>query len=227
MSPSSGPAGGPLLVALEGIDGSGTSTQADLLAERLGRVVPKVLVTREPSSGPVGRLIRRLLRGEGGHLDSAYMALLFAADRREHVVREIDTALSAGAWVVADRYVWSSFAYQSLELPLEWVRSLNRYARSPDFVVILDVPVEVAMERLASRAFRDVFEKRELQVRIREQYLELARRDEKALVVDGTMSKEAVLGEILAGLSEYLVASGRGELAERLGAAAGTLSTRK
>jgi dTMP kinase len=139
-------------MVLEGIDGSGTTTQLGLLAEHLRSCGRQVLPTREPSDGPIGRLLRGILLGqhhtEGNTpLDGRAMALLFAADRRDHLTREIEPALAAGSDVVSDRYVLSSLAYQAVETDRSWVEGLADGIRIPDLTVLLDVPIVVAAER--------------------------------------------------------------------------------
>ncbi len=163
-------------IVLEGIDGSGTTTQSELLVSALRQDGIKASRTREPSDGPVGLLIRQVLTGkivlprganESVEMDSrsgwSTMALLFAADRMDHVGREIEPALARGEWVISDRYVGSSLAYQSLTAPgevveaLGWIANLNRFAAKPDLTVVLDVPADAAEARrrfatLAARA---------------------------------------------------------------------------
>jgi dTMP kinase len=142
----------PLFIVLEGIDGSGTTTQLDRLAQHLRERGRPALATREPSEGPVGRLLREALLGQhrdtrGAPIDGRAMALLFAADRRDHLVREIEPALAAGMDVVADRYLLSSLAYQAVEADRLWVQRLAEGVRVPDLTLILDLPTAVAAER--------------------------------------------------------------------------------
>src|ERR1700722_11897047 len=128
---------GGRFVVLEGIDGAGTTTHVARLAERLRTMGVAVRATREPSDGPVGTLVRQVLTGRlvvpGGRAPGwATMALLFAADRMDHVESEIDPFISEGGIVVSDRYDASSLAYQSVSSGMgagqavEWIRSLNR-----------------------------------------------------------------------------------------------------
>ena len=146
------PSPSPLFIVLEGIDGAGTTTQLELLTRHLRRRGRGVLPTREPSGGPVGRLLREILMGQhrddsGAAVDGRVMALLFAADRRDHLAREIQPALASGSDVVSDRYVLSSLAYQAVEADRLWVDSLAEGIRIPDLTLVLDTPVPVAAAR--------------------------------------------------------------------------------
>jgi dTMP kinase len=166
-------------IVLEGIDGAGTTTQTRRLAQRLRHDGCQVVTTCEPSSGPVGNLIRqalerrlRLNADETIGLDWATLALLFAADRTDHVSRCIEPALQSGAYVICDRYDLSSCIYQSLTAPdperaLRWVRELNGQLRRPDITIVLDVNPDVAEIRRAKRGTEpELFERRNLQERL-------------------------------------------------------------
>ncbi|MCC6752305.1 MAG: dTMP kinase [Deltaproteobacteria bacterium] len=159
------------LIALEGLDGAGTTTQARLLVERLVAAGLPAYLTREPTDGPIGRLAREALRGGAGGVSRATLALLFAADRLDHLAREIQPQLEAGIHVVSDRYVYSSLAYQSLDLDPAWVAELNRHAPDADLTVWLDVVPEVAQTRLAQRGGpREIFDPMEQQRRVAASY---------------------------------------------------------
>jgi len=142
-----------LLIALEGIDGSGKSTQARLLAGALERLGREVVLTREPSEGRAGQELRRYLEGPSRHLSPAVELALFVADRREHVAATIRPALSAGKTVITDRYYYSSAAYQgALGLDPEQILALNEaFAPRPHLVFILSLPVSEALRRLAAK----------------------------------------------------------------------------
>ncbi|MBN1961945.1 MAG: dTMP kinase [Deltaproteobacteria bacterium] len=137
------------LIALEGIDGSGTTTQARLLGEYL-KLRRKVVCTVEPSKGPIGILIRQALV-DNKKLSDESLALLFAADRLDHIEREIEPALKEGNIVITDRYLLSSLAYQSSYLPIDWVLSINSRARKPDASILLRVSAETAARRRETR----------------------------------------------------------------------------
>lgn len=152
-------------IVLEGIDGSGTTTQCAMLAERLTDKGLPVHITREPSDGPVGVLIRQILTGRvvvpghhGAHPPSwATMAALFAADRLDHLEAEVIPNLMDGVSIISDRYDYSSVAYQTVSSgggpdAATWVRELNRKARRPDLTLILDVDPEAAASRRGSRS---------------------------------------------------------------------------
>lgn len=147
-------------IVLEGIDGAGTTTQRDRISSWLRGLGHLVHPTAEPSSGPVGKLIRSLLQTASGPFDADAMALLFAADRRDHLVREIEPQLAKGAIVLCDRYVLSSLAYQTATgVSRELVHHANfggraggRAIRMPDLTLFIDVSVKVAAERRAQRA---------------------------------------------------------------------------
>lgn len=140
-----------LLLALEGVDGSGKTTQAHLLAEALKRRGVPVVLTREPSSGPAGQRLRHYLAGPARHLSPAAELALFVADRREHVAQVIKPALAAGRLVITDRYYYSSVAYQGA-LGLDPARILaanETFAPRPHLVFILTLPPALAVARLS------------------------------------------------------------------------------
>lgn len=171
-----------MLIAIEGIDGSGTSTHARLLVRWLRRRGMRAALTKEPTRGPVGRIIRRLLK-QPSH-DPPLLALLFAADRRLHVL-SIQKQLSSGYVVVSCRYLLSSFAYQVADgLPSRWVEEINRFAPLPDLTIILDVPPEVAAARKPGFG-EEVFEQTAFLRKVRETYLRLAQDPRfNAVVID-------------------------------------------
>jgi len=140
-------------IVLEGLDGAGTTTQSRLLGERLRRLGRRAHVTAEPSGGPVGALLRQVLQqringGAGEGFDPEALALLFAADRLDHLSAEVLPRLAAGEDVVSDRYTLSSLAYQSLTTGDGcWVETINARARAPDLTIFLRVRAGLALGR--------------------------------------------------------------------------------
>jgi len=138
-----------VLIALEGIDGTGKTTQAMGLATTLARVGRRVLFTREPTTGSAGLRLREYLAGKRRHLSASEELALFQADRREHVEQTIRPALRRGWVVVTDRYYYSSAAYQgALGLnPGEILAESEAFAPRPDLVVIFTLPLQLALAR--------------------------------------------------------------------------------
>jgi dTMP kinase len=158
-------------IALEGLDGSGTTTQAVRLAALLERAGLTVLRTQQPSRRSIGTAIRQHLHAVDHPLDPHALALLFAADRLDHVAGEIEPALARGEVVICDRYVLSSWAYQGLDCDPAWVRSINARAPWPDLTVVLALPAETACARVAARAGkREIFDALATQRRVAAAY---------------------------------------------------------
>lgn len=200
-------ASGGRFVVLEGLDGAGTTTQVARLAERLRAKGRDVHTTREPSDGPVGKLLRRALAGElalpdGGPPAASTMALLFAADRTDHLAREVEPAIAAGKTVLSDRYLLSSLAYQGEGDQLAWVQTLNARARHPDLTILLDVDPEVAARRRHADARpEELYDKIETQRRVAVAYRALADRPSVAGPVervDGALPLDDVTTQALA-----------------------------
>jgi len=191
-------------IVLEGIDGAGTTTQSELLYRALVEKGYPAELTAEPSQGPVGRLIRSYLRGElkfsERYLGAHSLALLFAGDRLEHLANQVQPWLEQGKIVISDRYLLSSLAYQSIDCELDWVITLNREAPPPDLAILLDLPTEVALKRISQRSlWPELFEKIEVQEKVRENYLRLAREfysDLKIMVLNANRSVDEVFTEL-------------------------------
>jgi dTMP kinase len=143
-----------VFIAMEGLDGSGGTTQTALLADWFkARGQAEVLITGEPSSEPVGRFIRDTLNPQhpSSVIGDSVLPYLFAADRRDHLDRCIIPALQRGAAVITDRYYHSSLAYQSLSVGLPMVASLNECFRAPDITLFLDLDPETSLARIEAR----------------------------------------------------------------------------
>ena len=193
-------------MVIEGIDGAGTTTQVARLADRLRKASRKVRTTREPSDGPVGTLVRQILTGRmvtpnGKAPGWPAMALLFAADRMDHVESEIEPWINDGGIMLSDRYDASSLAYQSVssgrggDVAVEWIRSLNRHALRPDLTVVLDCPAELAASRREERGeAAQLYEQNEFQQALAAFYRDLARHmpDDRVILVDAAGTIEDV-----------------------------------
>ena len=174
-------------IVIEGIDGSGTTTQCAILAERLIQKGLPSRTTREPSDGPIGVVIRQILTGrvvvpgrDGARPPGwATMATLFASDRLDHLEADVIPSLTDGVTVICDRYDYSSVAYQTVsggggDDVSTWVRELNRHARRPDLTLVLDVDPEVAASRRGTRSGRpELYEVDELQVELAQFYAKI------------------------------------------------------
>ena len=199
--------GGGGLIAFEGIDGCGKTTQARLLAERLG-----VLLTFEPGATGLGSALRaQLLEPHRSPVDERAEALLMAADRAQHVAEVIRPALEGGRWVVTDRFSASTLAYQGYGrgLALDDLTTLIEWAArglAPDLTVLVEVPVSEASARRTGSA-QDRFEVQgaEFQQRVADGYRQLV--EEAAtpwLVVDGTRSVDEVAADVWLGVRPFV-----------------------
>jgi dTMP kinase len=202
-----------LLIVLEGVDGAGTTTHTRLLANALGERGLPVRSTREPSDGPIGVQIRQFLTGrlvvpglQGPRPPSwTTMALLFAADRLDHVESTILPNLNDGVTVLSDRYYHSSVAYQSITggggpETIGWVKALNQHARRPDLTIVLDIPPEVSERRRAERNIgREIFDDGGLQRELGDFYREIDQHfpDEKIVHVDSNRPEGEVAADVM------------------------------
>ncbi|MEV7074874.1 dTMP kinase [Streptomyces sp. NPDC093990] len=197
--PETVPAASGFFIALEGGDGAGKSTQAEALAEWIRAKGHEVVVTREPGATPVGKRLRSILLDvSSAGLSHRAEALLYAADRAEHVDTVVRPALERGAVVISDRYIDSSVAYQGAgrDLSPTEVARINRWATDglvPHLTVLLDVSPEIARERFTEAPDRLESEPAEFHARVRSGFLTLAAADPgRYLVVDAGQEPEAV-----------------------------------
>lgn len=201
-----------LFFALEGIDGSGKSTQLQLLAGRLEAAGIPCLTTREPTDGPIGQLLRQVLTRQLS-CDSRVVAPLFAADRLDHILNAgtgVLQALERGITVLSDRYYFSSYAYQGVDLPLEQVVEINRPCTDllrPAATLFLDVDPDLALERIArNRAGTELFETKDRLARAREQFFRAFDRErerEKVIIIPGGQSVEQVAEALWAAVRPF------------------------
>lgn len=194
-----------LFISFEGIDGCGKSTQVKLLAERLAAAGHNVHVTVEPTEGFIGSLIRKIFRHEMT-ADHRTIAGLFVADRLDHLLNENDgliRMMKEGYTIIADRYLFSSYAYQGAHMPIDWVIAANSQAAGllrPDLNVFIDIPPEVGMRRIsASRGAPELYETLANLAAVRAKYFEAFKKlsaEEKIFVTNGDRPAEEIAGEI-------------------------------
>ncbi len=204
----------PRFVAVEGPDGSGTSTQTRLLAEALRHRGIGCHVSLEPTGGPVGQLIKRILRGEepgciGFRETERLLAHLFAADRQYHLYHRdegLAKLTSEGNVVLSTRYFFSSYAYNArTEEQFELIDRLNRDFPLPEAVVYLSCPVEELLRRLNSRPHLELYEKREELSRVMEAYDRILEPIAGRVVrADSSLPRGEVHEQVLAGVLKLL-----------------------
>ncbi len=194
------------LIVLEGLDGAGTTTQARRLVEHLNTRGTSAHLTREPSDGPIGTLIRQMLTGHhaitGQAIAQSTFGLLFAADRLDHLQREVEPQLANGATVVSDRWYHSSLAYQGTGADRDWITTLNARARRPELTIFLQVRPEVAAaRRVAAGRVQELFEDLRMQEEVAAGYKatisELAAQGERIEVIDGELPADDVFAAIV------------------------------
>lgn len=173
---------------LEGLDGSGISTQASLLEAHLRKKGFKTFLTKEPTNGPIGGMIKQVM-GKNHSTSFKSLQLLFCADRAKHLEDEIEPALAKGKIVICDRYLFSTLAYGfGAGVDFHWLFNVNRVFRMPDLALFIDIAPDVSMSIIESgKEKRMLFEKREAVAKVRRAYLNLAKRF-KFKIVNGDQS---------------------------------------
>ena len=188
-------------ICIEGLDGCGKTTQAKLLAKKL-RKSHNTLYTAEPSRGKIGTFIRKCCLYGEKRLSTVVEALLFAADRIEHVENEVLPALKQGRLVISDRYLYSSLAYQGAAgLSLDWIEKVNEHALKPDLAIFIDVELKTVMNRLKSK--KSVMENIETLQKVRDVYLKFVAKGE-LVRLDGNRAKDEVSEALSAIVLKFL-----------------------
>lgn len=193
------------LIAFEGLDGSGKSTQIQMFAEKLGKEGIPYYTTKEPTDSPIGSLIHQIMTGRMKTHNKA-IAALFVADRLDHLLNEVDgiaQKVAEGKTVITDRYYFSSYAYHSVDMPMDWVISANGQSQAilkPAVTVFLDISPDVAVERIARNRFhQELFEKKSRLIKVRENYLEAFQKlkeVEQVILVDGNRPAAVIADDI-------------------------------
>lgn len=188
-----------ILIAIEGIDGAGKTTQKGLLCDAFAKTCESVVCSKEPTDGQWGRKIRESAASERMSVGDELHA--FEMDRREHVSNVIQPALDAGKIVVLDRYFYSNVAYQgsSGANPSEILENMKAFAPVPDIVILIDVPVELGLVRISTgrNEIPNAFEKPEFLSRCKAVFDQLLEDEGNFVRIDGTQGVERVHNEIL------------------------------
>lgn len=192
-------------IAFEGIDGSGKSTQVALLAERLKQEGISCYQTMEPTDSLIGSLIHQIMIGRV-EADNRVIAGLFVADRLDHLLNKVDGIVSkidAGTTVITDRYCFSSYAYQAVDMPMEWVIKANEQSCEilrPTVTIFIDISPDIAMERITkNRSHQELFEKKSRLEQVRANYMQafrLMEEEENVVIIDGNQSPEKIAEEV-------------------------------
>jgi len=190
-----------IFICIEGLDGCGKTTQAKLLAKKL-RKSHNAFYTAEPSRGEIGTFIRKCCLYGEKRLSTVVEALLFAADRVEHVESEVLPALYEGRLVISDRYVYSSLAYQGAAgLSLDWIEKVNEHALKPDLAIFIDAELKTVMNRLKSK--KSVMENMETLKKVRDVYMKFVAKGE-LVRLDGNRAKYEVSEALSAIVLKFL-----------------------
>jgi dTMP kinase len=189
-------------IVFEGIDGSGTSTQAELLKNYLLDQSVSAVLTTEPSNGPIGNMIRegfkkRIIFVEDEKLFDEQMAYLFAADRHDHLYNKIDGVLALNRksiTTICTRYFFSSLVYHvSNDEEYQFVKKLNEKFPLPDLTIYIDNPIEISLQRISLRAHRDTYENKEKLLKVKKNYERVfSEYNQNLLIIDGNDSIENI-----------------------------------
>lgn len=202
-----------LFIVFEGIDGAGKSTQAKLLASALESEGKKVYMTAEPTELPSGKALREVLGGKVKKTPCE-IALMFAEDRVAHNTDSelgIEKMLSEGAYIICDRYYYSSLAYQGSEVDYDWVKALNTRCpdiRHPDLCIFLDLSPTESMKRISiGRDSTEIYENEETLSTVRNTFmkvLEDMKKEDKIAIIDASGDIESIASAILSAVKSIL-----------------------
>lgn len=200
-------------IVFEGIDGSGKSTQIQFLLNKLKENSIPCYPTMEPNDSPIGSMIHQIMIGRY-KADNRVIAGLFVADRLDHLLNEVNGILpkiEAGTTVISDRYYFSSYAYHGVDMDMDWVIEANRQSQEllkPSVTVFLDLDPDNAMERIAKNRYqKELYEKRERLVKVREKYLEAFEKlkdEETYVIIDANRSPEEIAADVWEAVKTYV-----------------------
>ena len=199
-------------IVFEGIDGSGKSTQIELLTQKLKEHQITSYKTKEPTDSPIGSIIHQIMTGRI-FTDNKVIAALFVADRLDHLLNNVDgicEKINAGTTVISDRYYFSSYAYHSVDMDMDWVIQANSVCADllrPTCTVFIDVDPEEAMRRISNgRSKSELFETKERLTLVREKYLEAISKQkdvENVIIINGNNESQQIADEIWQKLKCY------------------------
>ena len=203
-------------ITFEGVEGSGKSTQINLLADKLRETGKEVVLTREPGGTNLGQKIRKLLLDPDNiDMDNRAEILLYAADRAQHVKKKIIPALNEGKIVLTDRYIDSNIAYQGYgrKLEMDMVRNVNEWVIRdvwPDLTILLDIDAQKGLERARNLSPDKKGDRLEQEIitfyeNIREGYLKIAKKEKRFVVVDGNQKPKDIHNKIFKIIKERLL----------------------
>ena len=197
-------------ITLEGIEGSGKSTNLSFIKQILDDNQINYIVTREPGGGPLGPNLREILLDKSNAISPTVEMLLMMADRKDHVDNVINLNLKKGNWVISDRYLDSTIAYQGggrqLDVNLITFLSTDLDLPTPDLTLLFDLPVNEALERAKERSELDRFESEpeDFHNRIRDSYLEQASKNDRFKIVNSSKEIESVAEQVINYVNEFL-----------------------
>ena len=195
-------------IVLEGLDGAGTTTQMHALSRHYEATGRRYAITNEPTSNPIGKMVRDVLQKRITTTPEA-LALLYAADRHDHLYNPsygIVRTLEEGSVVISDRYFYSSLAYQSVECDPAFINAINDFP-SPHFIIYVDTPVEECLRRIDKRGEeKELFDRKDFLSEVRKNYekaFSSLPEGVRLIRIDGTLSPQDVEAAIRKGLSPY------------------------
>ena len=190
-------------ITLEGIEGSGKTSSLKSITDLLDKKSISYIVTREPGGSSIGKELRAILLDPDTEISPEVELMLMLSDRKDHVEKIILPNLEKGNWVVSDRFMDSSIAYQGggRQLDKKLIISLTDYLNlpQPDLTLLFDLPVEISLSRVKARGGLDRFEKEELEFhkRIRNTYLDLAKNNSNRIkIIDSSKKIESMLNNV-------------------------------
>lgn len=198
-------------ITLEGIEGSGKSTSLDTISKSLETLNIEFIITKEPGGGPLGKDLRKMLLDKKTSISSEVELLLMMADRKNHIENIVEPSLEKGIWVISDRYLDSSYAYQGggRQIDVSKIDLLTELLKLPipDLTLLFDLSPEMALQRAKNRSELDRFESEPIDFhqRIREAYLTLANDNiERYIVIDASKDIQNVKDQVQKQLNQFI-----------------------